>query len=158
MIPLAAQVETAPSTNPWVASLYAGLATAVLAIIFSFVVQTDNLIWILFLLLIGAGPVIGYGLATRTLGSQVGAIIGGIIGMIIPFLLWPILVGALSKNQSIGKLIIAAIIAFILGIIVFLILASAIGQPPSWFATGGVFLFAVWGGTLGAAMVAWGKR
>jgi hypothetical protein len=87
-----------------------------------------------------------------------GAVIGGIIGTILPFLLWPILVGALSKTQSIWKLLVASIIGTLLGVAVFLLLGSAIGQDPSWFMIGVPAGFAVWGGTLGAFMIAWGKR
>jgi hypothetical protein len=93
------------------------------------------------------------------LGSDWKPLVGGLIAFILPvlnILLWPILVGAMTKGQSIGKLLIASIVGAILGIIVCLILASTIGQNPSWVATGFTVAMAVWGAVVGTAMSVWG--
>jgi hypothetical protein len=111
-------------------------------------------------LLIGIGPVIGYQLATGQLGSDWKPLIGGLLSfilLILGWLLWPILVGAMTRGQSVGKLFVASLIGIILGVVVLLIAASAMGQNPGWIGTGFVLLWAVWGGTVGTAMAAWGE-
>jgi uncharacterized membrane protein YgaE (UPF0421/DUF939 family) len=167
MIPLTAAtattVETRPRINPWLSSLYAGLATAILAVVFVLAFQAENpVLYIITYLLVGAGPVLGYALARGRLGSSVAPIIGGIVGFIIPILsiiLWPILAGALDRTQSSGRLLVGCLLGSILGIAVFLIIASTPwGQDPTmWFAPAIVLALAVWGGTCGAAMAAWAK-
>jgi hypothetical protein len=160
MLPFVAVTATKPAeTNMWTASAYAGVITAVAAVITGLLFQTEILVlWILAFLLIGAGPVLGYQLATRRLGSEWGALVCGVLGFILlplGFILWPILVGALSREQSILKLLAASLIGFILGAVVFGILGAVMGQDPSWVGFGFTMLWAVWGGTVGAAMVAW---
>jgi hypothetical protein len=146
--------------SPWMASLYAGLITAIIAIATSLLFQAGLLIlWIIGLLLIGAGPVLGYQLASSKIGSDWKPILGGILSFIlvpIGWLLWPILVGALDKSQSIGKLFIGTLIGLVIGLVAFFILASVIGQNPYWIATGFTALCSGWGGACGAAMQAWG--
>jgi hypothetical protein len=142
------------------AAIYAAVATAIIAIATALLFQAEIVVlYILAFLLIGVGPVLGYQLATGQLGSDWKPLIGGLISfilLILGWILWPILVGAMTRGQSIGKLFIASLVGIILGIIVFLIAATAMGQNPSWIATGFTLLWAVWGGTVGAAMAAWG--
>ena len=161
MLPLATMTVTRPTANPWMVSLYSGLATALLAFATALLFQAENVVlYVLAFLLIGIGPVLGYQLATGQLGRDWKPLIAGLLSFILLFLgwlLWPILVGAMTKGQSIGKLFIGSLLGFILGVIVFLIVASIMGQDPSWIQTGFVLLWAVWGGTCGAAMAAWGN-
>jgi hypothetical protein len=144
-----------------VTSAYAGVATAVGAV--ATVLLFQAAIPVLYLpafLLIGAGPVVGYQLATGKLGTDWKSIIGGLLGfilLILGFLLWPILVGAMTVGQSVGRLFLASLIGIVLGIVVFLIIGTAFGQDPIWFGTGFTLLWAVWGGSVGAAMTAWGE-
>jgi hypothetical protein len=141
-------------------AIYSAVATAIAAIATALLFQAEILVlYILAFLLIGFGPVIGYQLATGRLGSDWKPLIGGLLGfilLILGWILWPILVGAMTRGQSVGKLFIASLVGIILGIVVFLIAASVMGQNPSWIATGFTLLWAVWGGTVGAAMAAWG--
>lgn len=161
MLPLATLTANRPSANPLTVSLYAGIATAVPALAAALLYQPQSIILSLTAwLLIGAGPVVGYQMATGKLGSDWKSLIGGILGfvlLILGFILWPILVGALTKGQSIGKLFVGSLIGFILGLAVLLIAASSLGQDPSWIGLGFVLLWSVWGGTAGAIMTAWGE-
>ena len=142
--------------NVWMAAGYAGLITALLAVVFSLLFQAEQLIlYIIALLLIGAGPVLGYQLSRGKLFGDWMAIIGGIVGFILLFIGWPILVGALSKEQSMGKLFLGSLLGFVLGVAVFLLLQTFFGQNPYFVGTSWVMLWAVWGGTCGAAMEAW---
>lgn len=160
MIPLATTMS-APRTsaNPWLVSIYAGVITAIIAALTTFLFQAETPIgYIIAWVLIGAGPVLGYQLATGQLVNW-GSLIGGILGGAIPvlsILLWPILVGALTKGQSIGRLLLGSVLGAILGAVVFSILGSVMGQDPAWFAFGVTMLLAVWGGACGAAMAAGG--
>jgi hypothetical protein len=161
MIPLATMHAARPSGNPLMASIYAGILTAVIAYAAVYFLQNDQLI--LFgaaLLLTGIGPVLGYAFASGRIGASIPGLLGGILGSIIPVvsvLLWPILVGALTKTQSIGKLLLGSIIGAILGAAVFFGMASVMGQDPSWFGAGVILTFAVWGGACAAIMTAWAK-
>lgn len=165
MIPLTAATISRPTVrtnvNLWLASLYGGVITALLAALFVTLFKTENPpLYILGFLLTGIGPVVGYALAAGRLGSSIKGIIGGLIGSIVPvvsILLWPILVGALDSTQSIGKLLLGSIIGAILGAIVLLVVANSMGQDPSWLGLGIVLLLAVWGGSCSAAMAAWAK-
>jgi hypothetical protein len=162
MLAFATTTATKPEANLWLAALYAGVLTAIGAVLTVLFFQAEiPVLYILAFLLIGAGPVLGYQLAMGRIASDWKAIVGGILGfilLILGFLLWPILVGALDRTQSIGRLLLGSLIGIVLGIIVFLILASTIGQNPSWIGPGFVLLWAVWGATCGAIMVAWGKE
>ncbi len=159
MIPLTAVSVSNRETNPWLASVYAGVLTAIAAFATILLFRAEiPVLYILAFLLIGAGPVLGYQIATGQLGSNWKPLIGGILGfilLILGFILWPILVGALSKEHAIGKLFLGSLIGIILGIVVFLIVASAMGQDPAWLGYGFTLLWAVWGGSCGAIMTAW---
>jgi phosphoglycerol transferase MdoB-like AlkP superfamily enzyme len=161
MVSLTAVTATTSENSPWRATAYAALFTAIIALATALLFQ--RAIPILYLpafLLIGAAPVLGYDMAQGRLGRDWKPLVGGLLGFVLlvfGFILWPILVGAFSKQQSIGKLLLASIVGFVLGIIVFLILGTMVGQNPSWITSGWVLLWAVWGGTCGAAMVAYGK-
>ena len=160
MLPLTVVTAARPTASPVMAAIYAAVATAIIAIATALLFQAEIVVlYILAFLLIGVGPVLGYQLATGQLGSDWKPLIGGLISfilLILGWILWPILVGAMTRGQSIGKLFIASLVGIILGIIVFLIAATAMGQNPGWIATGFTLLWAVWGGTVGAAMAAWG--
>ncbi len=150
-----------PAVNPWLAALYAALFTGVLTAIFVFAFRAEiPVLYILTWLLIGAGPILGYQLATGRLASDWKAILGGVLGMILPllhFLVWPLIAGALTRGQNIGRLFLGSLAGLILAIIVFLLMGATMGQDPSWFSFGFIVLMAVWGGALGAAMVTWGR-
>jgi hypothetical protein len=150
---------TATRTNasPWLASVYAGVISAIFAVITTFLFPNVLVGWIISYLLIGIGPVIGYQLATGQ-GFDWRPIVGAILGSILPIvILWPILVGALTRGQSIGKLILGALLGVILGWIVFLLIATVMGQDPAFFPFAFTVASAVWAGTLGAVMVAWAE-
>jgi hypothetical protein len=110
--------------------------------------------YIIFYLLIGVGPVIGYQLATGQ-GLNWGSIIAAIIGSLPIILLWPILVAIFTKDQSMGKLILAQVIGVILAWIVFLVIATVMGQDPAFLPFAFTLYCAVWAGALGAMMTAW---
>lgn len=159
MIPLTAISATKPG-NPWLAAIYAGILTAIIAYAVGFFLQADQLIPAgIALLLTGIGPVLGYAIASGRIGTSIPGIIGGIIGAIpvVSVILWPLLVGALTRTQSIGKLFLGMILGVIVALALFFALASTIGQDPSWFSLGFVFAYAVWGGICGAVMTSWAK-
>ncbi len=160
MLPLTTMTAVRPTASPLIVALYSGVATALAAFATALLFQAENVVlYLLAFLLIGIAPVIGYQLATGQLGSDWKPLIGGLISfilLILGWLLWPILVGAMTRGQSVGKLFVASLIGIILGVVVFLIAASAMGQNPSWIGTGFVLLWAVWGGTVGTAMATWG--
>ncbi len=142
-------------SNFWLTSLYAGLVTAIIAFLAGLSLQWNMpFLYIPIYLLIGIGPVLGYQFAAGKLGDW-KALVGGLIGFILPVFGWPILVGLMSKEQSVGKLLLASILGAVLSISAFLILATAIGQNPYWIGAGFTLAMAVWGGTVGAAMDAW---
>lgn len=161
MLPLTTMTASRPGANLWVASVYAGVATAVAAVATALLFQADMIaLWPIAFLLIGAAPVIGVHLATGALGSDWKPVIGGLLGfilLILGFILWPILVGLMGKGQSVGKLFIASLIGIILGVVVLLLVGTVMGQDPAWIGLGFTLLWSVWGGSVGAAMVAWGK-
>ena len=160
MLPLTAMTAPRPSASPVMVALYSGVATAVAALATALLFQAEIVVlYLLAFLLIGVAPVIGYQLATGQLGSDWKPLIGGLLSfilLILGWILWPILVGAMTRGQSVGKLFLASLIGIILGVVVFLIAASAMGQNPGWISTGFILLWAVWGGTVGTAMAAWG--
>ena len=149
-------------SNVWRSALYAGGVTAIAALATVLLFRAEiPVLYIPAFLLIGAAPVLGFDLAKGRLGQDWKPLIGGLLGfilLILGFILWPILVGAMGKSQSIGKLLVASIIGIVLGILAFLILGSIRGQDPIWVLAGFTLLWAVWGGTCGAAMDAWGKE
>ena len=148
-------VDAPVHQNPLVASLAAGVITAILATLFAVGVGLKQpVLYIIAWFLVGAGPVIGYALTNRDSGSSIGAIIGGIVSgilFILHWLLWPILVGALHPRQSIGRLFLGSLLGIVLGLVAWLIVAFALGQnPTAWFGLAYVLLASVWGGTVGA--------
>lgn len=191
MLPLTATTATdaRASSNLWLSSLYAGVITAILGFLFVTFFRQENLpLYLVALLLIGIGPVIGYALASGRwsiggiIGGLIGSIflsllsvgalgwalgiaiqgavigtVGGIIVVAIASLLWGLFTGLFHGSQSVGRLILGSIIGAILAGIVFLLVATAMGQDPSWLGIGIILLLAVWGGTVGAAMSAWEK-
>lgn len=162
MLPLTTMTATGSESNVWRTAIYAGGITALAALATALLFRAEiPFLYIPAFLLIGAGPVLGFDLAKGQLGVDWKPLVGGILGfvlLILGFILWPILVGAMSKTQSIGKLLIASIIGIIVGILAFLILGSMMGQDPIWILPGFTLLWAVWGGVCGAAMDAWGNN
>jgi len=161
MIPLTTMTMTRPATNPWLVSVYAGIFTAIAAAAFALSFQAAvPALYIITFLLIGVAPVLGYQIATGALGDDWKALIGGLIGAIpvVEIVLWPILVGALSRTQAIGKLFMANLIALILGGLVFLLLTKVLNsQDPSWLPVAFTIAASIWGGACGAMMTAWRK-
>lgn len=188
MLPFTASTasNSSSSSNLWLSSLLAGVVTAVFGFLFVLFFRQENLaLYAISLLLIGTGPVIGYGIASGrfsipgVIGGLIGSIllsllligaitwpfmiatqgavgiIGGAVVLIISVLLWAILVGAMDRSQSVGRLLLGSIIGAVLAGVVFLLVATAMGQDPSWLGLGVILLVAVWGGTCGAAMSAW---
>lgn len=152
---LTAATASETKSNVWLTSLYAGLATAIIAFLAGLSLQWEMpFIYIPVYLLIGIGPVLGYQFSVGKLGDWKG-LLGGFLGFILPVLGWPILVGLFCKEQSVGKLLLASILGAVLSISAFLLLATAIGQNPTWVGPGFTIAMAVWGGTVGAAMDAW---
>src|SRR5215510_10660138 len=97
------------TVNPWMAAVYGGVITAIIAIAVHFLLPMNQpILWGLALLLIGVGPVLGYQLAAGKLGSDWKAIVGGILGSIIPILgqllLWPLFVWLFDRHFSLGRL------------------------------------------------------
>ncbi len=159
MIPLSA-MSTTRAGNPWLASVYAGILTAIAAYAAGYFLQADQLVlFIVALLLTGIGPVLGYAFATGKVGTSIPGVIGGIIGAIpvISVILWPILVGAFTRTQSIGKLFLGSLLGVVIGLAIFFAMASTMGQDPSWFNAGFIIALAVWAGTCGAVMTSWAK-
>lgn len=146
------------TTNPWMASIYGGIFTAVIAVAFSLLLPTNQpLLWGLALILIGAGPVLGYQAAAGKLGSEWGAIIGGILGGIIPILgellLWPLLVWLFARRLSLGRLYLGSILGIILGVVVFFLIGFLMGQNPyAWVGIAWAIAAGMWGGTAAAFM------
>lgn len=148
------------NANPWLASVYGGVITAIVAVAFVLLFQAEiPLLYIIALLFTGIGPVLGYQLARGALGSDWKSIIGGLIGAIpvLSILLWPILVGAMTRGQSIGKLLLANIISIVLAVAVFLLLETMAGQDPTLFPLWVTLALSIWGGANAAFMAAWGN-
>jgi len=170
MITLSATVTTIPRTtdaksgkrtNPWLSSLYAGLLTAGAALLAMFGFNSDAPpMWIAGILLTGAAPVIGYGIARGQIGRRILPAILGIIGSIpvISIILWPLLVGTSDNTQSTGKLFLGSLLGALLALLVWLGIGTVWGQNPElWWTPAFVLLYAVWGGTVGAAMAGWSR-
>jgi hypothetical protein len=159
MLPLTAITASQTDKSPWMTSIYAGVITAIAATATALLFQAEiPALYIIAFLLIGVGPVLGYDLAMGQLGRDWKPLIGGLLGfilLILGWILWPILVGAMSKQQSIGKLFVASIVGIVLGITALLLVGTAMGQNPSWIGFGFVLLWAVWGGACGALMTLW---
>ncbi|HRW11315.1 MAG TPA: hypothetical protein P5121_39725 [Caldilineaceae bacterium] len=159
MIPLTTMSATRPG-SPWLAAVLAAILSAIFAFVASFFLQSDQLIpFVIALLLVGACPILGYAFASGRIGGSIGGVIGGIIGAIpvVSIILWPLLVGILTRSQSIGKLFLGNIIGIVVALALFFALASTIGQDPSWFNTAFILTATVWGGICGALMTNWAK-
>ncbi|HQY92310.1 MAG: hypothetical protein WAU00_13690 [Caldilinea sp.] len=162
MIPLTSALSTAnagarPGTSPWMASLYGGIASALIAAASGLLLGTNMpVLYILAFLLIGAGPVLGYQLAAGKLGQDWKTLLGGIIGFILPILspliLWPLLVWAFNRSFGLGKLWLGSLLGFILGVAGFFALGLMIGQDPAWVGMGWAVLWSLWGGAAAAFM------
>ena len=146
------------AVNPWMAAVYGGVITAIIAIAFHFLLPMNQpILWGLALLLIGVGPVLGYQLAAGKLGSDWKAIIGGILGSIIPIvgqlLLWPLFVWLFDRSFSLGRLYLGSIIGIILGVAVFFLIATLMGQDPyTWVGLAWTLAASMWGGSTAAFM------
>jgi hypothetical protein len=144
--------------NPWMASIYGGVITAIIAIAFHFLLPMNQpILWGLALLLIGVGPVLGYQLAAGKLGSDWKAIIGGILGSIIPILgqllLWPLFVWLFNRSFSLGRLYLGSIVGMVLGVAVFFLIATLMGQDPyTWVGLAWTLAASMWGGATAAFM------
>lgn len=148
------------NVSPWLASVYGGVITAIIAVAFDLLFKAEvPALYIIALLLIGIGPVLGFQMARGGLGSDWKSIIGGLIGgiPILGIILWPILVGGMTHGQSIGKLFIGNIVALLLGIAAWALLETLLGGGVNLFEFCVVMGFAVWGGATAAAMTAWGE-
>ena len=169
------------STERWKASLYAALAAAVVSLLMV-LLKGVRVLGALLGVVIGAAPIIGYDFARGALGENWRPVIGGLIGnvafvvgialpavftddfgfvvagipiSIITVILWPIVVGAMSPNQTIWKLLVASLIGLILAWVVSFFAAGQ--DPTSWPGIAAILFWAVWGGTVGAALSAWSK-
>lgn len=161
-MPRSAGMPERKRVNPWLSSLLAGLLSAGAALLAMFGFNSDAPpMWIAGLLLTGAAPVIGYGIARGQIGRRIFPAILGIIASIIPFvsvILWPLLVGTSDNTQSVGRLFLGSLLGALLAVLVWFGLATAMGQDPTvWWGPAFVLLFAVWGGTVGAAMAGWSR-
>ena len=165
----------------WKAAMYAALAAAVVSLLMV-LLKGVPVLGALLGIVIGAAPIVGYDFARGALGENWRPVIAGLIGnvlfvvgivlpgvftedigfvvvglivSILTAIIWPIVVGAMSPNHSIGKLLLASIIGLILGLIVYVVVAGQ--DPTSWPGIAAVLFWAVWGGTVGAALSAWSK-
>lgn len=163
--------------NRWKAPLYTGLATALVTLIMVLLIQVPVLS-VLLGILIGAAPLVGYDLARGAFGANWRPTITGLVGnilfvvglflpaafawmpvpvfilSILSMILWPIIVGALNQNQSIGKLLLASLVGLILGLIVVLaVVVPLFGQNAySWPGIAVVIIWAAWGILVGTAL------
>ena len=154
---LAATTAGESKSNVWMTALYAGLATAIIAIITCLTFEWEMpFLYIPAYLLIGIGPVLGYQFTAGNLGDW-KSLLGGFLGQIIPVFGWPILVGLFSKEQSVGKLILASLLGSVIAISVFFIMQTVLGLNPYIIGTSFIVGAACWGGTVGAAMDGWKK-
>lgn len=146
------------TVNPWMAALYGGVITAIIAIAVHFLIQTSNpVLYGIALLLLGVGPILGWQIAAGRLGSGWAVLIAGIIGSIIPILgqllLWPLLVWLFDRRFSLGKLYLGSIIGVILGLVVFFVIGLLMGQDPyQWVGLAWTLGCSMWGGAAAAGM------
>ena len=182
---LTAATVAETNTERWKAPLYAAVAAAVVALLMSLLHGVPVLGGLLGIV-IGAAPIVGYDYARGALGQNWRPVIAGLIGSIffvvgvvlpgvftdsfgfvvagfpiaiLTTILWPIVVGAMSANQSILRLLLASVIGLILGYIVILaIVLPLLGQnPTTWPAIAAILYWAVWGAAVGWALSAWSK-
>lgn len=175
MIPLISAVATTDTNaNLWKSALFAGVFTAVAGLLFVFLIGTPIVAAILGLV-VGAAPILGVQMAKGSLGSNWRSVIAGAVGFILfiaviflgqaagwaapvlallsMLLLWPLIVGIVAADVSLGKAFVGSIIGLVLAVAVFFLVANFLGQNPNaWPAPAGVFAFSVWGGSVGAAL------
>lgn len=132
--------------------LFTAVASIVAAVIGMLLVRSASVhTLIISLLVIGVGPVLGYALATNSMGKSIVPMILGALGAalglgLISAILWPILVGATLKLVSLGQLLLWSIVAEIIALLaVFLILIPSMGQNPSWLQTAFLVSSILWG-------------
>jgi hypothetical protein len=164
MIALTTVTATKPATNFWKSALWAGLFSAIVAVLIAFAFPRD-MIWLVIpaILLLGAAPVLGFQLAKGKIFSAWLPLLGGVLGF-IPFIvpvvgwflapiLWAVLVGLMTKGQSFGRLLLWSIIGLVLALVVWSAYAFLFGQDPTlWVGIASVLGISFWGGTVGAAM------
>ncbi len=181
MLPLMT-VATAPTPevttiNRWLVSLYAGIFTAVVALVLVLVTNIPILAALIGLL-IGIAPILAYQVALGTLGRNWRPVIAGLIGYVLflaalflpseavgwavpvlgllSMIIWPLIVGAMMRDQSVGRLFLASLIGLVLGVAAAFITGLILGQDPyAWVGLAGILFFSFWGGTVGAALAAW---
>ena len=183
---LTAATVAETNTERWKAPLYAAVAAAVVALLMALLKGVPFLVALLGVV-IGAAPIVGCDFARGALGTNWRPAIAGLIGnilflvgfivlLILPIsplgdafglvvvaagvlstIVWPIVVGAMSPNQSIGKLLLASIIGLIVGLIVLFVFGLMLGQNPSSWPVIAIPAWAVWGAAVGWALSAWGK-
>lgn len=165
----------ASNTSPWTASLYAGVFTAVAGLILVLLAGMPVVPAIVGLL-VGAAPVLAVQVATGGVGhwrSVIAGMLGFILfiaGLFLPaeafgwvapvlallsMILWPILVGAMTAGQSVGKLFLASLLGLLLAVAIFFVIANLLGQnPDGWVSPASILALSFWGGTVGAALKA----
>lgn len=170
---------TADNSQVWRTSLFAGIVTAVAALLMALTTGMA-IVPAIFGLLVGAAPIIGVQLAGGNLGDNWRPVIAGVIGNILfvvgillpvfqfgpeafglfapilgilSMIIWPIVVGAMSPGLSVGRLLLFSLLGLVLAVVVALLILNFIGQNPNqWPEPVATFFWAVWGGTVGAAM------
>lgn len=132
----------------WLFSAIVGIVAAIIGLL---LIRSANLfLAIAGAVITGIGPILGYALATGSIGSSIVALILGALSMPLGFgvlsaVIWPILVGAASRVHSIGTLLLWSIIGDIAGLAAaFLILPAMMGQDPNWLQTAFVVWAIIW--------------
>ena len=148
--------ESKPAISSTMTAIYGSLFTAIAAIAFVLLFAAGMLwLWVPAFLLFGAGPVLGYQFASGRLGSDWKSILGGVLGFILlplGFLLWPLLVGLMTKGQSVGRLYGWSLLGALLGAVVWLLIGTLFGQDPLWVGPGWIIGWATWGAFAAAGM------
>jgi|GEM_PF-481719 len=119
-------ITTQPQISAWRASILAGIITALIASAFAILLQIEQpMMYIPAILLVGAGPIIGYALAAGRLAilPLIGSIIG-IVGHILSILsiLLILLVGAGTIVEYVLAVTQIAISPLIIGVVTILLL------------------------------------
>lgn len=179
MLPFMTVAVARTNQNPWMTSLYAGLFTAIVALILVLVMGIP-VVPALVGLLVGAAPILAYQFSRGTLGSNWRPVIAGILGYVLfvaalflpaeavgvastvlallSMIIWPLVVGAMMPGQSIGRLFLASLIGLILAVAIYFVVGLLMGQDPyGWIDLASILALSFWGGTVGAAMAAWAR-
>lgn len=162
------------STAKWKVAVFAGVATAIVAAVLVLLINTPVLPAILGLVL-GAAPVVGFDLARGALGKSWRPVIAGLIGnilflaaifvpgaapVVVPvvgilsMILWPIIVGAMVSEFSLGRLFLWSLIGLVVGVVaVLVVVAPILGQDPyAWLMPAAIVFWGVWGAAVGIGM------